>query len=227
MKRLILCLAVVVLVGVARGQAWASIIADSVSEFSDTQGQDGWYYGYYDGDLTPDTFKLLPHYDGVGVQDRVTLGWSLQLGPGGYWTTTHQWGGHPNGTNGNIGRLPVEQWAVRRWVSEVSGEITISGSMRPINGAHMLTHVIIDGSEVFQHEVPNAEFNYEFAANVSIGSTVDFVISPDNHNDVNGDTRFTAVISSTAIPEPSSLIVWLLIGLTFVGIGRRRVRIPF
>ncbi len=25
----------------------ANIIADSASEFSDTQGQDNWYYGYY------------------------------------------------------------------------------------------------------------------------------------------------------------------------------------
>ncbi|MBN2295452.1 MAG: hypothetical protein JXM70_23680 [Pirellulales bacterium] len=75
------------LITTVQTDSFGTTIADSVSEFSETQGQDGWYFGYYDGDLTADTFKLLPNYDGVGIQDNVTLGWSLQLGPGGYWTT--------------------------------------------------------------------------------------------------------------------------------------------
>ncbi|MBN2296485.1 MAG: PEP-CTERM sorting domain-containing protein, partial [Pirellulales bacterium] len=135
------------------------------------------------------------------------------------YTTTHIWGGHPNGTNANMSRLPVEQWAVRRWVSEVTGEITISGVMDPINGGNMYTHVIIDGSEVYQHQVPNEEFNYTVIADVNVGSTVDFVISPNNHDDVNGDTKFTATIDF--VPEPSTITL-LLFGLTSLALIRRR-----
>ncbi len=203
------------------GQVQAVVIADSFNDYSNIQGQNDWYYGYYDGTLTAETFKLLPNYDGTGIQNNVTLGWSLQLGAGGYWTTVHELGGHPNGTNGNQSRLPVEQWAARRWVSDVSGPITISGIIAPINGGNMYTHIFIDGTEIFQHQVPNGEFNYDLTASVNVGSNVDFVISPNNHNDVNGDTKFTAIISSP-VPEPSTfaLLCIALVGI-FGGKWRR------
>jgi hypothetical protein len=86
--------------------------------------------------------------------------------------------------------------------------------MAPINGGNMYTHVIIDGLEVFKHQAPNGNFDYDLAANVSVGSIVDFVISPNNHIDVNGDTKFTAIISSP-VPEPSTLA---LLGMSAFGL---------
>ena len=44
------------------------IIADSVAEFSGVQGQNNWYYGFYDGDGTnpfsSNDFELLAQYGG-------------------------------------------------------------------------------------------------------------------------------------------------------------------
>ena len=43
-----------------------TILANSISEFSDTQGQGNWYYGYYDGDSSVPysnaDFEELPFY---------------------------------------------------------------------------------------------------------------------------------------------------------------------
>ena len=140
MNRSISELAVLALMVGACGQAEATIIADSVSEFSGTQGANGWYYGYYDGSLAPSTFKLMPTYDpnSVGSTERGGGGlfppgmWSVQWDASGYWTCLETKGGIPNGTDGNWGRQQNEQWAVRRWVSDVSGPITISGLAAPM-----------------------------------------------------------------------------------------------
>lgn len=178
------------------GQAKAVVVADSLNEYSGNQGENNWFYGYYDGNLTSDTFKLFPTFES-------NVWYNLSWGSGSYWTRMYPNGGCPNGTNGNMGRLPVEQWCVRRWVSEISGTISISGSIGSLNGGNMFTHVIVDGTEVFLQQV--TESTYIFDTDVNLGSNVDFVISPNNHNDVNGDTKFTAVID--AVPEPSSLIL--------------------
>ena len=37
-------------------------IADSAQDFSNSQGSNGWYYGYYSDDLTAESFKQLPYF---------------------------------------------------------------------------------------------------------------------------------------------------------------------
>jgi hypothetical protein len=219
MNRLISVLVVLALMVGACSQAEATIIADSVSEFSGTQGSNGWYYGYYDGGLTPSTFKLMPTYDpnSDGSTERSQgffnpLGmWSVQWNEGGYWTCLWTKGGVPNGTDGNWGRQQLEQWAVRRWESDVSGPITISGLTSAMQSARMMTYVFIDGAQVFGQQVPGSETPYSFDATVSLGSTVDFVIAPFNHSEIDGTTEFTAVVS--AVPEPSAIV---LLGISVI-----------
>lgn len=84
-------------------------LADSVEDFSGTQGKDGWQYGYYSGVLTSNTFKLLPEY--FANTDLKTSWWHLQGSD--YWTAVDAFGGHPHGPM-SIRPLQVEQWAVRR-----------------------------------------------------------------------------------------------------------------
>jgi hypothetical protein len=233
MKRLVLCVAVLVLIVGARGQAKAGIVADSVAEFSGTQGANGWYYGYYDGDLTPSTFKLMPDFDpnSVGSTERSTGFfdppgmWSVDWEVGGYWTCLWTKGGVPNGTDGNWGRQPVEQWAVRRWVSDVAGPVSVSGLIAPYQSGWMMTYVFVDGTQVFGQQVPLSETPYSFDTTVSVGSTVDFVIAPRNHSEVNGTTEFTAVVTSEsgAVPEPSTLAMWSGLGaMGLIASWRRR-----
>ena len=185
----------------------AAIVADSVAEFSDVQGTDNWYYGYYDGDLSPETFKLMPVYGdmSLGVWNFATDVWFVQAGPGGYWTNLAANFSVSNGTNGNHGRLPEEQWSVRRWISEVSGEIDISVDIAALQGGRMFADIIVDGDSVFRQQAPPypTVTSYDVTTTVENGSTVDFVVSPNNHYDVDGTTMFTAVID--AVPEPCSL----------------------
>ncbi len=48
----------------SHGQECTPLVADSAAEFSGTQGQNGWNYGYYDGDsaspFTPTDFEEFP-----------------------------------------------------------------------------------------------------------------------------------------------------------------------
>ncbi len=44
-----------------------ALIADSLVEFTSTQGVDGWYYGYYAADGDPGSFTELCCYDPTGV----------------------------------------------------------------------------------------------------------------------------------------------------------------
>ena len=104
----------------------ADSIFDSVAEFSGTQGQDNWYYGYYDGDnaspFTSSDFEEMPQF----INDNQ---WIIHRGdPTGYWTTLSASGGHPNGPVGNYYQ-DTEHWAVRRWVSDVAGTLQIEGNL--------------------------------------------------------------------------------------------------
>ena len=101
--------------------AISAIIADSVADFSSTQGYLGWQYGYLHGALTSSTFKELSWNK---------FGW--WGGFADYWTAVDQIGGHPHGP---ISTRPaqVEQWAVRRWTSNFTGDVTISGILNDLN----------------------------------------------------------------------------------------------
>lgn len=181
---------------------FALTVADSEVEFSDTQGQDSWFYGYYDGDSSlpftndplDDDFELLTTFS----NER----WSLTTGWGGYWTFLWATGGHPNGAFSTSGRLAGEHWAARRWISEVSGEVNISGKLAkadPGGGNGITGHIFIDGVEVFSHHVDYNDLqgvNYSVDAIVTVGSVIDFVIDPE-YNHRWDSTTFTAVIETT------------------------------
>jgi hypothetical protein len=117
-------------------QARGDIIADSVSHFSGTQGQDGWYYGYSSGPFTGTNFTLMTQF----APSEITSGDSWYVQEGTYWTQLSVTGAHGNGTTTSGGRTPTEQWAVREWVSNVAGDVTISGSIaKLITGGNGVT----------------------------------------------------------------------------------------
>jgi hypothetical protein len=104
------------------------IIADSVNEFSGTQGQNNWFYGFYDGPFTSSDFQLMTEFRTDTPTAFGSEVWWVDEGT--YWTSLGALGGHPSGQSFScLGRVPAGHWAVRRWVSEVAGEVTISGTL--------------------------------------------------------------------------------------------------
>jgi hypothetical protein len=63
----------------------------------------------------------------------------------------------------------------------------------------METSVLVNGTSVFSEQVPSSQTTYDFSTEVSVGEDVDFVIAPNNHDETNGATMFTAEIST--VPE--------------------------
>jgi hypothetical protein len=169
------------------------VIADSVSDFSCTQGQHNWQYGYYDGPFTSSNFKemtsCLPNDTWYG-------GEAWWVDPALYWTSIRAAVSFPNGPT-SCGRQNVEHWAVRRWVSEVTGTVTIRGTVANVlSGSDFTGLILVDGEEKLRQPVASTE-EMPYTLNdvsVSVGSVVDFAIIP-GASDCNDHARFTATIS--------------------------------
>jgi hypothetical protein len=89
---------------------------------------------------------------------------------------------------------------VRRWISDVSGNVRITGRVaRGADGDGVQAVIMVDGEETFAAEVGGAEgptaLDYDVVAVVEKGSLVDFILTPGPGVDVNFDaTIFTAII---------------------------------
>ncbi len=165
-------------------------IANSQTEFSGLQGHKNWYYGYYDGPFTSSDFQQMTQFSGA---------WFTQYGT--YWTFISGNGGHPNGVITGGERTPVEQWAVRRWVSEIDGEIQIYGNLAKadLGGNGVVGHIFVDGVEVWSQSLAGTDgtgFNYQITTKVNRNSVVDFAIDPKDANDGGDSTSFTARINA-------------------------------
>jgi hypothetical protein len=127
--------------------------------------------------------------------------WAVQEGT--FWTLVGSNWTHPNGVITSGGRTPVEQWSVRRWVSEAEGEIEISGKLAKvgsqIGGNGVIGRVIVDGVEIWSQAIAgnNTEgIDYKVKATVKAGSIVDFALeSRRPANDLVDSTIFTAKIT--------------------------------
>lgn len=172
----------------------AGTVFDSVGEFSGTQGQDNWFYGYYAGNsaspFTPSDFEEMPQ-----LLNNVT--WIIHRGDrGGYWTSLSANGGHPNGPVGNYYQ-GAEHWSVRRWASEMDGTILIEGNLKKGSryGDGTIGHIFINDVAVFSQRINGSEIggiDYSIQVDVNVGDTIDFSIQPIA-NDLHDSTQFTAI----------------------------------
>lgn len=185
-----------------------TIIADSVADFSGIQGLNDWYYGYYDGNVRlpyrPADFEQLPHFTGHE--------WLLRTAPGGYWTGVGGAHMHPNGLI-TYQAPAAEHWAVRRWISDLDAQITITGNVADMDGGHgdgIKAYIFLDDVLLWSQTINDGDLrgvDYSIVATVHDGSVIDFAVSPGlNSNDLRDLTRFTTVIT----PEPATI---LLLGL--------------
>ncbi len=171
------------------------LVADSVSGFSDQQGRDGWFYGYLEPDVD-NTFLPMDTYNGGGADP----GWYAATG-GVFWTMIDAESMHPNGETTTQGRTPREQWAVRRWVSDVEGTVQLTGQFAKIsvdgdsNG--VAAYVFVDGEmrwAWFLEGWDNTGVAWEKAVDVRAGSTVDFVLDAWQSDDRSDRSLFTAQV---------------------------------
>lgn len=219
-KRMSVLVFVAGLVSIA-GPASATLIADSVADFSDTQGQNGWYYGFYDfstpRDITaPHDFHEMTEFDGARWWNDSTK----------YWTMIGPFGAHGNGTVTSGAFISVEQWAVRRWVSSFDGIVGLDVLFSKINanaaGNGVTGRIFVDGVQIwsqFLAATDNVGMAPHLELSIATGTIIDFVLDPFEGNDWADNTRFTAAI--TAVPAPG------LAGLMGAGIlaaARRRRR---
>ena len=60
-------------------------------------------------------------------------------------------GVHPNGVNNAF-----EAWAMRRWISDYAGDVTVVFHLRKANGANsgITGKMILNGNEIFSQVVP-------------------------------------------------------------------------
>ncbi len=167
-----------------------TVVADSVSAFSNVQGQNNWYYGYYDGPFNSSDFQPMTQF----INGR----WWRQNGT--YWTSLDAAGGHPNSVNTSAGRARVDNWSVRRWVSSVDGEVTIAGNLAKTNtrgGDGVIGQIFADSVLLWSGTVGGTDgIGINYTTNpikVRLGSFIDFVIAP-GRNDASDDASFTGTI---------------------------------
>lgn len=172
------------------------VVADSVADFSAVQGQAGWTYGYYATPPDSGTFQQIPAFeptpgggstDGAWVVDKLVS-----------WAAIWQTGQHPGAETSSCGKQVTADWAVRRWVSDVTGQVRLFGHVgKQVDGFDgAIARIIVDGSEIYTRNVGGSDLtgvDYQVFANVSVGSSVDFVVSPHG-SDCNDSIGFTAVV---------------------------------
>ena len=194
--------------------SWASrcsaeIVADSVRDFSGTQGRNGWTYGYWDesgdADGNYDQRRDFRRFANFGIDpinrlaghDRFTTGDLWYLEDGRFYTSLWAEGGHPHGALDLGTYAKANQWTVRRWVSTVSGRVEIRGHAGKVmpwgkNWSGSVSFlVVVDGNRVLEAEADDGGRDYSVSASVNVGTPVDFLIGPGS---AIGVSRFTAVL---------------------------------
>jgi hypothetical protein len=205
-------------------KAEALIVADSVKDYSGIQGQNNWYYGYYQGGLNSNNFNLMTEFGYVRLAPNNEVfsanTWTVQSSF--YYTSLTDMGGHPNGRFSAA--RPIEQWAVRRWISEVDGEITLSGTIAKTDmgagGNGIIGNILLDGVPIFSQFIANNDFvgiNYTINTAVNKGAIVDFILDSNENNGLFDTTKFTTTISkSNPIPEPGTTFAICVLGLSLL-----------
>lgn len=191
--------------------AGAQVLTFSHDDFSGTQGFQGWYYGYFDGDSdTPwrlDDFEELPIFDG---------NWHRPSGPGGYWTQITRDGGHPNGLVTSGGCIAEDNWAVRRWIADgtyildIFGRVWDSNPSIPLGaGNGVIGYVVVDGTTVWTGTIEAGNqhgLEYDVQVCTVPGTIIDFVIDPRESHDWADDTGFHSTIRTVIENQPENTL---------------------
>jgi hypothetical protein len=196
----------------------ASVVANSVAEFSGTQGQDSWYYGTHNGGdtYTPSTsFVQIPGGAGSGAWDGTTQLWdgtSWKFSASGApWTQITSNTVHPNDSTPG-----PEHATVRRWVSDVTGLHTIAGSFNngSVNGDGTTGRVFHNNTEIFAEVSDGDVKDFSLERVLAPGDTIDFLVDTgpadqdgsDSTNQSSTITQGSVSNSSVTLPIEAKVI---------------------
>ena len=199
-------------------------VADSFEDFQGAQGENGWFYGYYDSTaqdpFTPDTFELMTDWDPVNNR------WWADNASSSNLTLIDADFMHPTFRGDGFGNL-THQWSVRRWVSNINGPVMIQMDLSLFNALGqpqadgVRLHVFVDGERRLVSTLNPANptsLELELFESIAEGSVIDFAIDPIGNSSYDA-VEFSAVIMST-VPSPASLA---LLGFGALALsGRRR-----
>ncbi|MBP0019497.1 MAG: hypothetical protein J7647_18340 [Cyanobacteria bacterium SBLK] len=188
---------------------------NSIRDFADVQGSKNWYYGYYPvpsdvNTLDASAFQLMKQF-----QDNF---WWVENGV--YETRIAKRKAKPNSALNQKGKpkkspsgQPLEeQWAARRWQSDVNGSIRICGHVAKYEnektGDGTLNYIFVNGgSPEFSQDIAGPDtvgVDYSVDLTVKSGDKIDFVTAPKAY-DRGDSTFFTATIAdpkSAVCPSP-------------------------
>jgi len=201
MRFLFLVAATLLAIGFAIPVARAQLLADSIADFSGTQGSKNWQYGYYSGSLTPASFQQMTAF--------YANAWHRAEGGGNaYWTQLWDNGGHPNGPITE--RTHETNFAVRRWTvpANYSGKVRLYGNVWKQNtggGDGVICRIFINSQEVYTEPLAfnTTFFSYATFQCIHPFDTIDFAIDP-GANDYFDSTRFDVQIWSAFVKQPVS-----------------------
>ncbi len=152
----------------------ARILAGSSDDYSKTQGENNWYYGYYvDGN-----FREL---------EQVETMWGYKWGIAGKFLSIWQDGMHPDRAAGK------ETPTVLRWKSPVAGSLRVKGFWENSGKGDGITGgIAVDGKEVASQPAGGASPKrapVDTVITVKAGSFVDFVCHPNANINFDATTR--------------------------------------
>jgi hypothetical protein len=240
-------LAICLLISATAAALHAQSIADSVRDFSGTQGRNNWYYGFYDASA-----DSAPGYNPIRDFTRFTTfdgsSWYINASAT-YWTALWGAGASPNGSIDNGGRTRAEHWVVRRWVSTLTGLVRIHGQVAAVqtngSGDGITVRIFVNGIPKFIRSLPPRDsrgFDYSFGVGLRAGDTVDFALTSGCCGNSTYDmTKFTGIIdpadfvltsqTSVEVGVPTipdqryqvyhspDLAAWTAVGQPFTGTG--------
>lgn len=191
-----------------------TLVADSVADFSATQGAAAgtWTYNFYDGDVSayPANYQSASFKPMTYARTDTEYAWTAPY----YAAIIDPNGAHPSNrpVNLNDPNGPYTQvWCVRRWKSNVAGNARITGTIAHTSpfgdGGGALIYV--DGALVYSTIVTETNSAaFDVTAAIHAGSSVDFVVTPGAGTEVNYDyLAYTAKISVSA-PPPTTYAGW-------------------
>lgn len=151
--------------GIEEVDTGVRVIAASRDDYSKTQGQNGWSYGYFiDGDST---FHLM---------QQVETMWGYKWGGPAKYLSISDTQVHPDRISGK------DAMPALRWTSPVNGHLTIQGHIhRGDRGDGVIAVLLVDGREIFSQTVGGSQpqrVELDLPVRVKEGSTIDLVVKP-------------------------------------------------
>ncbi|NIP93009.1 MAG: hypothetical protein GWO24_05935, partial [Akkermansiaceae bacterium] len=159
----------------------APVVANSVAEFSGIQGQDGWFYGYHEGGGAYDPGSSFIAFNGGAgrggwngsSQQWTGSEWDLNTAGSAPWTFLGATSVHPNDSNPG-----PEHYTVRRWVSDVSGLHTITGTFHNTSssGDGTTGRIFHEGTEIFAEISDGGPREFSIERTLQVGDRIDFMV---------------------------------------------------